>query len=140
MNQKAISVILIILAFGFFAFKIFGIGRRSDIGDVKNFQTAPAVPAQNVTMVNGKQVVEITARGGYSPRKTTAKAGVPTTLRMNTNGSYDCSVALRIPKLNIAKNLEPTAVTEIDIGTPVAGVMRGICGMGMYSFEINFQS
>jgi hypothetical protein len=57
---------------------------------------------------------------------------------VSTNGSYDCSVAIRIPKLNIARNLEPTAKTEIDLGSPNPGIMRGLCGMGMYSFEINF--
>jgi plastocyanin domain-containing protein len=138
MSQKTISIILLSLAFGFFIFKSFG-GSRGTAGN--NVATdVPSSPTQNVRVVDGKQVVDITARGGYSPRKTTAKAGIPTVLRVSTNGSYDCSVALRIPKLNIAKNLEPTGTEEIDLGTPVAGVMRGLCGMGMYSFEINFQS
>lgn len=130
MNQKVISIILILVALGFFVFKVAASGNSAD--------SVPTAPTQNVSAMGDKQVVDITARGGYSPRKTTAKAGIPTVLRVSTDGSYDCSVAIRIPKLNIAKNLEPTATTEIDLGTPNRGVMRGLCGMGMYSFEINF--
>jgi plastocyanin domain-containing protein len=134
MSQKTISLILIILAFGFFVFKaVDGEG-----GANTEVTREPSSPTQNVSTVEGKQIVDITARGGYSPRRTTAKAGVPTVLRVSTNGSYDCSVAIRIPKLNIAKNLEPTAKTDIDLGSPNPGTMRGLCGMGMYSFEINF--
>ena len=94
----------------------------------------------NVTMVDGKQIIEIKAKGGYSPRRSVAKAGVPTILRVNTNGTLDCSSAIRIPTMNIGKNLPMSGTTEIDLGNPKIGILQGACGMGMYPFEIDFQN
>ena len=99
-----------------------------------------AVPENNVSIVDGKQIIDITAKGGYFPRKSTAKAGIPTILRFNTSGTYDCSASLRIPSLDVTKNLPPSGVTEVKIESPVAGILDGTCGMGMYPFEIDFQS
>jgi plastocyanin domain-containing protein len=98
----------------------------------------PSVP--NVSIVDGIQIVDVTAKGGYTPRKSTAKAGIPTILRFNTKGTFDCSSTVRIPSLNIGKQLAITGATDIDLGSPVAGVLKGSCGMGMYPFEIDFQS
>ncbi len=94
----------------------------------------------NVTIVDGKQIIELQAKGGYQPRKSIAKAGMPTTIRFKTNGTFDCSSSVRIPSLNISKYLPQTGTTDIDIGTQVVGLFRGSCGMGMYPFEIDFQS
>lgn len=95
--------------------------------------------AHNVSIVDGKQIVEIRAKGGYFPRVSTAKAGMLTILRFNTNGTFDCSSSVRIPSMNISKLLPSSGVTDIDLGSPRALVLRGTCGMGMYPFEINFQ-
>ncbi len=92
------------------------------------------------TIVDGKQVVEIRAKGGYTPRRSIAKAGVPTILRFSTNGTFDCSSSIRIPSLNISKNLPASGVTDIDVGSAKIGMLQGTCGMGMYPFEIDFQS
>jgi plastocyanin domain-containing protein len=137
MKQSVITILLLGVVIGFVVYKV---SDSNDPSQANTQKTQNTQNVQNVSVVDGKQVVEITARGGYTPRKTTAKAGIPTVLRVDTNGSYDCSIALRIPKLNIAKNLEPTATTDIDLGTPKTGKMNGICGMGMYSFEIDFQA
>lgn len=99
---------------------------------------APA-DAENVSIVAGKQIVEITAKGGYHPQRSIARAGVPTLLRFETNGSFDCSSSIRIPSLGIARALPQSGATDIDLGTPQAGTLRGTCGMGMYSFEVDFQ-
>lgn len=92
----------------------------------------------NVKIVDGVQVVEIRARGGYQPRKSVAKAGLPTVINFNTEGTFDCSLAVRVPSLGIDKMLPPTGETKVDVGVPEAGKLRGSCGMGMYPFEINF--
>jgi plastocyanin domain-containing protein len=73
---------------------------------VGNKSGGGAGDGNNVSIVDGKQVIEILARGGYSPRKTVAKAGVPTILRVKTQNTYDCSSALVIPALNYRKFLE----------------------------------
>ncbi len=95
--------------------------------------------ANNVSIVDGKQIIEIKARGGYTPRLSMAKAGIPTIVRFTTNGSFDCSSSVRIPSLNITKLLPQTGLTDIDIGSPQAGPLLGTCGMGMYRFEVDFQ-
>ena len=105
-----------------------------------NSDTTTTVPKNNVTIENGKQIITIRAKGGYLPRTSIAKAGIPTLLRFETKGTFDCSSAIRIPSMNISKNLPPSGSTEIDLGNPDIGILRGTCGMGMYNFEINFQS
>jgi plastocyanin domain-containing protein len=94
----------------------------------------------NVSIVDGKQIVTIRAKGGYSPRKSTAKAGIPTVLKVETKGTFDCSSSLIIPSMKVFRNLPPSGSTEIDLGSPQIGILEGSCGMGMYPFEINFES
>ena len=94
---------------------------------------------ENVTVENGKQVVILSAKGGFQPRYTLAKAGVPTILRVDTNGTYDCSSSVRIPSLRIGKNLPATGTTDIDLGISKEGRLDGTCGMGMYPFRIKFE-
>lgn len=95
--------------------------------------------ADNVKIVEGKQIIEIKAKGGFSPVHSIAKAGLPSILRINTNGTFDCSSVVRIPKLEISKNLPLTGITDIDIGTQSVGEIYGTCGMGMYPFDIDFK-
>ena len=91
------------------------------------------------TVVGGQQFVDISARGRYSPRIVTAKAGMPTVLRMKTNGTFDCSASLVIPKLSYQKFLQPSGTEEIVIPAEQAvGTVQGLCSMGMYSFQIKF--
>ncbi len=96
------------------------------------------VEENNVTMQDGKQIIAINARGGYTPRSSVAKAGIPTIVRFNTSGTFDCSASVRIPSLNISKILPQTGETDIDLGIPVVGPLSGSCGMGMYPFDITF--
>lgn len=94
---------------------------------------------QNVSMEGEKQVIEIDAKGGYSPKLTTAKAGVPTVLRIKTNGTYDCSSAIAIPSIGFRKNLDATGVTEVNVPIQMAqGTLEGVCSMGMYGFSVRF--
>ena len=93
-----------------------------------------------VSVVDGKQLIDITAKGGYSPRVILASAGVPTILRVATRGTFDCSASLVIPKLQYQKFLSPTGTEEIPISAEEAqGTMQGLCSMGMYNFQIKFQ-
>lgn len=96
--------------------------------------------ANNVSIVDGKQIIEVSVKGGYHPKSSVAKAGIPTILRFNTSGTYDCSSSVRIPSMGISKFLPPSGTTDIDLGSPQLATLQGTCGMGMYSFEINFQS
>ncbi len=103
-------------------------------------ENTATVAANNVTVVDGKQIIEISAKGGYQPRKSMAKAGIPTVIRFDTNGTFDCSSTVRIPSMNISKSLPQTGTTDIDIGSQQLATLQGTCGMGMYPFEIEFKS
>jgi len=64
--------------------------------------------ANNVSIIDGQQVIDITAKGGYTPRTSVAKAGLPTIVRFITNGTFDCSSFIRIPSMGISKALPQT--------------------------------
>lgn len=89
-----------------------------------------------VQMIDGKQIVIITAKGGYSPQESVVKAGVPTIIRFVTKGTFDCSSSVRISSLDIVRSLPPSGVTDIDVGTLTVGTLQGTCGMGMYRFSV----
>lgn len=94
---------------------------------------------QKVEVKDGVQYITINAKGGYFPRVSNAKAGVPTKLIIKTSGTYDCSAALVIRSLKYQQILPQNGETIIDVGTPVAGEpLQGVCSMGMYSFVVNF--
>ena len=101
--------------------------------------TASTVAAENVEVRDGVQYITIDAKAGYSPKISTAKAGIPTKLIVKTNGTYDCSASLAIRSIGYQKILPQTGEETIDIGTPKAGEpLQGVCGMGMYNFLVNF--
>jgi len=110
------------------------------ITNKSNQTTSQTTPVNNVSIVNNVQIIELQAKGGYTPRTSKALAGIPTILRINTNGTFDCSSSVRIPTMNIFKNLPQSGTTDIDLGTQKVGKLQGTCGMGMYPFEINFSN
>ena len=138
MKQKIITPIAIVVSGLIVAWAIMS---GTDISPAnKNTDKTIVSSQENVSVSDGKQIIEISAKGGYSPKKTTAKAGIPTLIKMRTNSTFDCSSALVIPSINYKKNLPFSGDTLIEIPPQKEGtVMRGLCSMGMYSFEINFQ-
>jgi hypothetical protein len=102
-------------------------------------QNSSPVSIENSVIKDGIQYITIDAKGGYSPRSSNAKAGIPTKLIVKTNGTYDCSASLVIRSVGFQKILQNTGEEVIDIGTPKAGEpLQGVCGMGMYNFLVNF--
>lgn len=98
-----------------------------------------AADAGNLSLIDGQQIITINAKGGYSPKFTAAKAGVPTTLKINTQNTFDCSSALTIPSLGYQNYLPPSGETLINLPPQQAGTsLRGLCSMGMYNFTVNF--
>ena len=109
-------------------------------GSKNNTDSTGIQSAQNVEIRDGVQYVTINARGGYSPKVSTAQAGIPTKLVVKTNGTYDCSASLVIRSIGYQKILSQTGEEVIDIGTPKVGQpLRGLCGMGMYNFAVDFK-
>ncbi|MBP9855841.1 MAG: hypothetical protein KBC48_00825 [Candidatus Pacebacteria bacterium] len=128
--NKAVSIVIVL---GFIA-------ALALLGGIQNGTDAGLGQAgQNVEIKDGIQYITINAGGGYTPKVSTAKAGLPTKLVIKTNGTYDCSSSLVIRSLGYQKILPQTGEEVIDVGVPVAGTpLKGTCGMGMYSFLINF--
>lgn len=96
-----------------------------------------SVQTQNIEIREGVQYVTITAKGGYTPRVSEIKSGLPTRLIVKTNGTYDCSASLVIRSVGFQKILQSTGEEVIDLGVPKSGdIVQGVCGMGMYNFQI----
>lgn len=111
------------------------------IGGFTPMPDAVAGVSSNVHVENGVQVIEIMARGGYKPEMTTAKANMPSIIRVKTNSTYDCSAALTIPSLNYKTRLPFSGTTEVPIPAQTADTeMLGVCSMGMDSFRVKFIS
>lgn len=129
--MKTIHIAIIIAA-------VFIGGAIMLVANKPSVQSAPT--ENNVSVVDGQQIINIQAKGGYTPRISIAKAGIPTILRFQTSGTFDCSSLVRIPSMGVSKNLPSTGTTDIAITDPKAGLLQGMCGMGMYPFQINFQN
>src|SRR3989338_816366 len=85
----------------------------------------------NVSLFDGQQTITINAKGGYFPRVTTAKADLPTVIKIQTQSTFDCSSSLRIPSLGYRVNLPPTGETLVNVPPQKAGtIIRGLCAMG----------
>ena len=97
------------------------------------------IASTNVYLEDGVQIIEIRAKGGYSPAQTTAKAYLPTLLRMVTDDTFDCSSSVMIPGLRLRKRLPLSGSTDIQLPTiPENTEITVYCGMGMYSFDLKF--
>jgi plastocyanin domain-containing protein len=94
----------------------------------------------NVTVKDGVQYITVNAKGGYSPRISTAKGGIPTRLIVKTDNTYDCSSSLVVKAAGYRGMLPATGETVVEITTtPISGeTVQGICGMGMYNFNVKF--
>ena len=95
--------------------------------------------SSNVEVKDGVQYVTISAKGGYSPKESTAQAGIPTMLIMKTNNTFDCSSAIVIRSIGYQKVLPQTGEEKIDLGSPRPGTLEGLCSMGMYRFAVHFE-
>ena len=131
MNKTASIIITIAL--------VIGLGIIFLGGSKDNTNRAKNELVQNSEIKDGIQYITVNAGGGYSPKVSTAKAGIPTKLIVKTNGTYDCSASLVIRAIGFQKILSQTGEEVIDIGIPKAGEpLQGVCGMGMFSFQIKF--
>jgi len=131
MNKTASIIIIsaLVISFGI----VFLGQSKNNVGS-----TGVEESAQNVEIRDGIQYVTINAKGGYSPRISTAQSNIPTKLIVKTKGTYDCSAALVIRSIGYQKVLQQTGEEIIDLGTPQTETLQGVCSMGMYNFAVNF--
>lgn len=105
----------------------------------KSSRAEPVADAHNVSVTDGKQIVAIGVKGGYLPKISSAKADMPTVLRMTTSGTFDCSSGVTIPSLGVRQILPASGNTDIEVPAQKAGTtLDGVCVMGMYHFAVNF--
>ena len=108
--------------------------------DFNNSDSFSMSDGNNVSVVDGTQIVEIRAKGGYTPKRSVAKAGMPTILRVNTKGTFDCSATLVIPSMNYQENLPMSGSTDVKLPAQEKGkTLQGFCGMGLSNFEVEFE-
>jgi len=139
---KSAGIIVIVFA-------LFNLINSLKVADLIPLQNTAAVanysqnyspaPTSNVTFEDGKQIIEINAKGGFLPRVSVAKADMLTILRFNTSNTFDCSSSVRIPSLNISQSLPQSGLIDIKLPSSGESILKGTCGMGMYPFEIDFQ-
>ena len=114
-------------------------GENSNPNNTGSTDNSNSQSSDNVSIADGKQVITIRAKGGYSPEATIAKSGLPTIIKIETQGTFDCSSALIIPSLGYRSNLPPSGETIIDVPSQKEGsTLKGLCSMGMYNFQIRF--
>ncbi len=140
MNKKAYFIICVAIVIGLGIVFI----SNSKSKDSTNKITPISIkqnnnPVENSEVRDGIQYITITAKGGYSPKISNAKAGIPTKLIIKTNGTYDCSSSIVFNSIGYKKILPQTGEEIVDIGTYKTGEeFQGLCSMGMYNFVINF--
>lgn len=140
MNTKWLKILVIVIGLVIGLIIIFsGNSSNTEYENENGNAGAKNISAKNVSIIDGKQIIEINVRGGYKPRKSIAQAGVPTVIKFITNGTFDCSAFVRVQSLNFSKMLPQSGTTELDIGIQPKGKLSGSCGMGMYSFEVEFK-
>ena len=136
-NNIPIVIIIIAVIIGVVIF----LSPEKDVTPVidNNVFSTTTVSSNNVRMENDIQVIQLSARGGYSPRQSVAKAGIPTIIRFSTDNTFDCSRSVRIPSIKYSGILPQSGNTDVNIGTQSVGLFTGSCGMGMYPFEVDFR-
>ena len=133
-NNQRNTVIAILISISLILLAITGINRSQ----IQNTQKGTYEISSNVVIKDEKQTIHVISKmGGYSPQTIYAQANIPTTLIMDSQNSYGCERAFRIPSLNVSEILPTEGETPFDLGSPSEDIL-GTCSMGMYTFLIKF--
>ncbi len=92
------------------------------------FAPRKAVDAQ---MEDGRQVVDITVKGGYSPSLVRVEAGKPVRLRFDRQENSDCTARVVFPDLRKSATLAAFGTTTLDLDIAEPGEYSWACGMNM---------
>lgn len=92
-----------------------------------------AAITSNVSVANGVQTVTMTqVADGYLPADTVMYAGMPTTWVIEGTAPFSCSMALRVPDLEVGVNLVE-GPNSLDLPAMEPGTTQFMCAMGMYT-------
>lgn len=137
MKKQTLTIVLVAILF--VGWLVGGVMRYQNSGEQNGAATTNGEITSNVSVVNGKQQIVITATQGYRPRTTIAKANIPTEIKIQWKNAYGCEAAVRIPQVNYSKIIDPTWSDIVQISPQKPGdTIYGSCSMGMYSFQIKF--
>ncbi len=87
--------------------------------------------ATNAQVEGGRQVVDITVKGGYSPNLVRVEAGTPVRLRFHRQENSDCTARVVFPDLRKSASLEAFGTTTLDLDVAEPGEYAWACGMNM---------
>ena len=80
---------------------------------------------------SGKQEIDITVRGGYSPDVIVVKKGIPVRLNFYRDETSSCSEKVVFGDFGIARDLPAYKTTSIEFVPEKSGNFTFACGMNM---------
>ena len=95
------------------------------------FFFGPRRPAQQAEQAGETQHVTITVRGGYTPDRIEAVAGVPLRIVFDRQESGDCTSRVVFPELGITRALPAFERTTVDVLPDRVGEVGFSCAMNM---------
>lgn len=87
--------------------------------------------AARAQVSGGRQVVDITVKGGYSPSLIRVEAGTPVRLRFDRQENSDCTARVLFPDFRKSASLAAFGTTTLDLDVPEPGEYSWACGMNM---------
>ncbi|MEX2106918.1 MAG: HAD-IC family P-type ATPase, partial [Solirubrobacterales bacterium] len=87
--------------------------------------------ARGAEVRSGRQEVEITVKGGYSPNLIRVREGIPLRLVFDRQEAGDCTSRVVFPDLGVTRSLAPFARTEVEFTPDRSGEFGFACGMNM---------
>ncbi|MGI8537319.1 MAG: cupredoxin domain-containing protein, partial [Mycobacteriales bacterium] len=87
--------------------------------------------ATHAQVEGGRQVVDVTVKGGYSPSLIRVEAGSPVRLRFHRQDNSDCTSQVVFPDLRKSASLEAFGTTTLDLEITEPGEYSWACGMNM---------
>ena len=87
--------------------------------------------AAGTELRGGRQQVEVTVKGGYSPNLIRAQQGVPLRLTFDRQEAGDCTARVVLPDFGVSRSLAPFARTTVELTPDRAGEFGFACGMNM---------
>jgi Cu+-exporting ATPase len=87
--------------------------------------------ATHAQVEGGRQVVDITVKGGYSPSLIRVEAGKPVRLRFDRQENSDCTARVVFPDFRKSASLAAFGTTTLDLDVQEPGEYAWACGMNM---------
>jgi Cu+-exporting ATPase len=107
-----------------------GIGGLALIAVLAWYFFAPR-KATHAQVEAGRQVVDITVKGGYAPNLIRVEAGTPVRLRFHRQENSDCTARVVFPDLRKSASLAAFGTTTMDLAIDEPGEYSWACGMNM---------